>query len=142
MNFHLLKTKHLEARFLFLGDFNCYTPDNILLLSPQLRQLVHYVTHGERVLDLIITDMHVMYHSPVSSAYLLPNVPLEAAPSDHLGNLLVPRSVPGVRSSRVCRVITVRPMTESQLFAMGCWISSYPWNGLQSISDVDLESFT
>ena len=58
MNYHLLKTKHPEARFIFLGDFNCFKPDNIPLLSPQLRQLVHYPTYHDKVLDLIVTDMH------------------------------------------------------------------------------------
>ena len=46
MNYYLLKMKHPTAKFLFLGDFNCYKPDHILLLSPQLRQLVHYKTCG------------------------------------------------------------------------------------------------
>ena len=95
-NFHLLKMKHPEARFLFMGDFNCYKPDNILLLSPQLRQLVHYPTLGGKVLDLIITDLHTLYHPPVSVPPLLPDQPADAAPSDHLGNLLIPRYVPGV----------------------------------------------
>ena len=44
MNYYLLKMKYPDAKFAFLGDFNCYKPDQILLLSPQLRQLVHYKT--------------------------------------------------------------------------------------------------
>ena len=144
MNYYLLKMKYPDAKFVFLGDFNCYKPDHILLLSPQLRQLVHYCTHGDKVLDLLITDMHTLYHPPVSSQYLLPDNPAQAAASDHLGNLLIPRSVPGVNSSRVYRTILVRPLTESQIAAIGRWIATEPWDHLHSFSDVDvqLESFT
>ena len=144
MNFHLLKMKHPEAKFLFLGDFNCYKPDHILLLSPQLRQLVHYNTHGDKVLDLLITDMHTLYHPPVPCDYLLPDHPADASPSDHLGNLLTPRSVPGVTSSRVYRTIRVRPLTESQISAIGRWFAAETWDQLLSLSDVDskLDFFT
>jgi hypothetical protein len=144
MNYYLLKMKYPDAKFAFLGDFNCYKPDHILHLSPQLRQLVHYVTHGEKTLDLIITDMHKQYHPPVSCDPLLPDHPTEAAPSDHLGNLLIPRSVPGISSSRAFRKITIRPLSDSQISALGRWIAQEPWNHLQTVSDVDhqLEMFT
>ena len=117
--YHLLKMKHKEARFVFMGDFNCYKPDDILLLSPRLRQLVHYPTHKDKTLDLIITDLHTLYHPPVSVPPLLPDHPAVAAPSDHLGNLLIPQNVPGVKTARLCRTITVRPISESQMSAIG-----------------------
>ena len=144
MNYHLLKMKHPDAKFLFLGDFNCYKPDDILLLSPQLRQLVHYGTHGDKSLDLIVTDMHNLYHPPLASHYLQPDQPAEAAPSDHLGNLLIPRSIPGVPSSRVYRTLLIRPLTESQISAIGRWISTESWSHLQTGLDVDsqLDCFT
>ena len=144
MNYFLLKMKHPDARFIFLGDFNCYKPDNILLLSPQLRQLVHYPTYGDKALDLIITDIHTLYHPPIATPALLPDNPATAAPSDHLGNLFIPRSVPGVSSTRVCKTITVRPLTDSQLAAIGRWIATHSWDVLHSFPSVDeqLESFT
>ena len=144
MNYHLLKMKFPEAKFLFLGDFNCYKPDHILLLSPQLRQLVHYGTHGDKSLDLIITDMHTLYHPPLPNHYLLPDQPAEAAPSDHLGNLMIPRSIPGVVSSRVYRTLLVRPITESQIATLGRWIATESWSHLQAVPDVDsqLDHFT
>ena len=103
-----MKMQFPEAWFLFLGDFNCYKPDQLFSLSPQLRQLVHYNTYGDKVLDLIVTDMHTWYHPPVPSDHLLPNLPDEASPSDHLGNLLIPRAVTGIVASRVYRKIPVR----------------------------------
>ena len=144
MNYYLLKMRFPEAKFLFLGDFNCYRPDVILHLSPQLRQLVHYNTHGEKPIDLVITDMHTWYHPPQPCDPLLPDQPASAAPSDHLGNLLLPRSVPGVSNNRVFRKIKVRPLSSSQIQALGRWISQESWDQLQAASDVDqkLEVFT
>ena len=95
MNYYQLKTKLPEVKFIFLGYFNCYKPDDMLILSPQLRQLVHYPTYGDKTLDLVITDMHTLYHPPQVIQPLLPDNPDAASPSDHLGSLLIPRSVPG-----------------------------------------------
>ena len=144
MTYYLLKTKYNDAKFLFLGDFNCYKPDNILLLSPQLRQIVHYNTYADKTIDLIITDMHTLYHPPVPCHQLLPDDPVAAAPSDHLGNLLLPRTFSGVTSSRKYKTITVRPLTDSQIAAIGRWIAVEKWDFIDAIADVDeqLETFT
>ena len=139
MNYYHLRAKYPEARFLFLGDFNCYKPDVILHLSPQFRQLVHHHTHNDKILDLIITDLHSLYHPPLPNNPLLPDDPAVAAPSDHVGNLLLPRTVPGVFSPRISRMITVRPITDSQLSALGRWISGHSWNNLDVLTDVDLQ---
>ena len=128
MNFHLLKMKFPLAKFLFLGDFNCYKPDLLLKLSPQLRQLVHYKTYGDKTLDLIVTDIHQWYHPPLPSSPLEPDYPNSAAPSDHIGSLLIPRTVPGVNASRVYRKIVIRPLSSSQINALGKWISTEKWD--------------
>ena len=122
-----------EVKFIFLGDFNCYKPDDILILSPQLRQLVHYPTHGDKTLDLVITDMHTSYHPPQVIQPLLPDDPGAASPSDHLGNLLIPRTVPGVPTSRICKHITVRPLTDSHIAAIGSWIGNFSWDNLSTV---------
>ena len=52
-------------------------------------------------MDQVITDMHTLYHPPQVIQPLLPDNPDAASPSDHLGNLLIPRNVPGSHSSRI-----------------------------------------
>ena len=142
-NYHLLKAKYENVKFFFLGDFNDHKPDIILQLSPQLRQLVHYPTCGRNVLDLIITDAHVLYHPPLPEAALLPDDPEDGAPSDHLGNLLVPRNIP-MKNNRQFRNITIRPITQSQMNAMGNIIVNEKWEHIHSEDNVDekLELFT
>ena len=143
-NYHLLKMKYKDVRFIFLGDFNDHKPDLILQLSPQLRQLVHYPTHSTQVLDLLITDMHVLYHPPFPESALLPDDPVNAAPSDHVGNILVPRSVPGINSRKMYSTISVRPMKQAQIEAIGRILVSEPWDILAPFHSPDdkLDTFT
>ena len=136
LNYHLLKAKYESIKFFFLGDFNDHKPDIILQLSPQLRQLVHYPTCGRNILDLIITDAHVLYHPPLPEAALLPDDPDIGAPSDHLGNLLVPRTIP-MKNNRLYKNITVRPITQSQMKAMGNIIVNEKWEHIRSEDDIN-----
>ena len=142
--YHLLKAKYDNLRFFFLGDFNDHKPDIILQLSPQLRQLVHYPTCGLNTLDLVITDAHVLYHPPLPEDPLLPDDPADAAPSDHQGNLLIPRNVSGIKNNRQYKMITVRPITASQMNALGNWIVKENWEFMRCEDDIDgkLQLFT
>ena len=116
----------------------------ILQLSPQLRQTVHHFTYGQKTLDLCITDAHLLYHPPASEPPLLPDDPSSASPSDHSGNLLIPRSQPANKTPRVHKLVTVRPITQSQLNALGNWIVDEEWESVINEEDTDasLEHFT
>ena len=144
INFHLLKMKHEAVKFFFLGDFNDHKPDNILQLSPQLRQVVHHPTCGKNILDLVVTDAHTLYDPPYLEPPLQPNDPSSASPSDHYGNVLVPRSHLGPVSSRIYKVIKVRPITQSQLNILGSAIVMEDWSAVISENNTNdkLEVFT
>ena len=143
-NFHLFKMKHEMAKFFFLGDFNDHKPDLILQLSPQLRQTIHHPTYGLKTLDLCITDAHILYHPPISESPLLPDDPSSASPSEHSGNLLVPRSDQGVKSARHYKKISVRPITQSQMDTLGEWIVHEEWMAVTNETNTDskLDVFT
>ena len=55
--------------------------------------------------------MHTWYHPPLAVDALLPDQPADAAASDHLGNILIPRSVPeatlGVRGAKIFNLLPV-----------------------------------
>ena len=88
--------------------------------------------------------MHTWYHPPLAVDALLPDQPADAAASDHLGNILIPRSVPGISSSSLFRKMNVRPLSSSQIEALGRWIGEEKCDALRNTSDVDsqLELFT
>ena len=68
MNYHYLKSKYKSVNFLFLGDFNDFSPNLLLLQATSLRQLVHYPTcfPGGSCIDLIITDIGGHYQPPAA----------------------------------------------------------------------------
>ena len=136
-SFHYLKTKYSNIKFYFLGDFNDFKPDVILQQSPQLRQLVHYNTCGDSSLDLIITDCHALYHPPFSSHPLQPDDPTRAKDSDHLINIFLPKSDPNVASRRTYKTITIRPITESQLSAIGNTLSGLDWSHVENATNTE-----
>ena len=142
--YHILKMKHDSVKFFFLGDFNDHKPDTILKLSSQLRQIVHYPTCGSSILDLIITDAHTLYHPPIPEPPLVPDDPSAAAPSDHSGNLLFPKSIQGIRNNRQYKSVNIRPITQSKLSALGKWIVQEDWHSLDSENDTNkkLDLFT
>ena len=143
-NYHALKTKNQGAKFFILGDFNDHKPDTILALSPQLRQTIHYPTCGQHTLNFCITDAHVLYHPPLPDPPLLPDDPQTACPSDHSGSIFIPRFHQGIKSSRVHKEITVRPITKSQINTFGNWLVNEGWEAVLADNDVDskLDVFT
>ena len=135
--FHFLKSKYNSVKFFILGDFNDFKPDTILKQSPQLRQLVHYNTCGNNILDLIITDCHTHYHPPFNIPPLKPYNPQQAKESDHNINILLPKSDTNVSSRRMYKIITVRPMTDSQLNAIGKLLTSQDWSHVKNVIKAD-----
>ena len=86
-----------------------------------------------------------VFSSPVSEPPLLPDDSFSASLSDHSGNLLTPRSSQTTnKSSRVHKLVTVRPITQSQLNALGNWIVDEDWEGVINNNDTDdsLENLT
>ena len=143
-NFHLQKMKNEGVKFFFLGDFNDHKPHVILQLSPQLRQVVHHQTYRQNTLDLVITDAHAVYHPPIQEPPLLPDDPDSAAPSDHYGNILIPRSDISTIIPRPYKLVSVRPITQSQMNALGKWIVQEQWENVLNEKDTDtaLDIFT
>ena len=76
-------------------------------------------TRQDKILTIIITDLHPFYHNPV----IVPPVPVDVqgqgVPSDHHGVLAVPVTSSNTQRKSETRSITVRPMPESQICKFG-----------------------
>ena len=86
----------------------------------------------------------MLYRPPVPEPKLLPDDPSLASPSDHLGNLFLPRRVKGISNNRQYKNVTVRPITNSQLAALGKWISNEKWDNVisENATNMKLDVFT
>ena len=62
--YQLLSAKDQNTHWIMAEDFNNLKPENILSLSPQLKQLVKGKTRENpaAIFDLVITDIHPFYH--------------------------------------------------------------------------------
>ena len=81
--------------------------------------------------------MHLYYHSPLQDTPLVPDDPDNASPSDHIGNLIIPASVHGVKNNRQYKTISVRPMKRSQIDTLGQILVKEGWNQVLTRSHVD-----
>ena len=68
--------------FIFGADCNELKLDDILNLSPHLKQVVDKPTHNDKILDPIITDLHTYYQSPIIEKPLEADSDSDSA-SDH-----------------------------------------------------------
>ncbi len=109
---------------MILGDFN-RTDIKPLCLGNCLTQVVNKPTRGDAILDLIITDMSNLYHTP--------NVTSPIGRSDHSCVSWFPKSS---RPINVKVKHKIQTFSDSQICMFGRWIQSQTWNEISSVSDV------
>jgi hypothetical protein len=81
--YNKLKTKYPSAYFVLGGDINCLKTDLLLSISPAFRQIVLKPTRKDKVLSVIITDLHRYYQEPIILPPLKPDKLGIGKPSDH-----------------------------------------------------------
>ena len=141
MNFHYLKSKYNSVNFLFLGDFNEFSPNLLLLQASSLRQLVHYPTcfPGGSCIDLIVTDIGGQYQPPAALPGLLPDPGTGGAQSDHVINILLPKKADNLKSSRTSKIIKIRKITGSAMEAMGNFFYNHDWKEVLDEQNTDMK---
>ena len=130
---HLVSTTHaLMARFpqaaIYLcGDKNQLSLATLLLALPRFAQIVAHKTHGEKVLDVIITNCPEIYAVPVVTPPVLPDDPWHAAPSDHCVPVARPLAFAPQACTNVYTEKVYRPLPESKVRVFMQWILSEAW---------------
>ena len=95
--------------------------------------------HGEKVLDICVTDLGTYYAEPEIRQPVEPNVK-DRVPSDHLPWFAQPHtdSTRGVNRESIIK--TVRPLTQENKQKLGTWLLSESWehiyNGTTSSDQV------
>ena len=105
---------HPSAGVIISGDRNNIDISTLLSIDPSLRQTVRHGTRGEKILDVIITNLARYYTEPVIVPPLHPDHPSRGAPSDHMGVVSTPhKSTNTAFKSRF--TMKIRPLPESLL---------------------------
>ena len=89
---------------------------------PRLRQIVTQPTHQQKILDVILTNMHQFYGTPVILPAVELDNPLDGVLSDHKVPLALPIKFAGENKSRDYVTRTFRPLPDSGIRLFGQWI--------------------
>ena len=65
------------------GDINNLPVEKIRCCYPDLKNLVADPTHGSRVLDVVISNLHISYDKAAILPPIQPDDPRHGKPSDH-----------------------------------------------------------
>ena len=121
VNTHKLLTKFPNCGFFIGGDKNCLNLAPILRGLPKFRQVVVGNTHGEKCLDVLITNIASLYHPPEIVPALPAHDPTRAKPSDHLIAVMYPISGATGTVSRTYTTKLRQPLPDSAVRNFGQW---------------------
>ena len=133
MTTNLLMTKYENCGVIICGDKNKTNINPILAISHNFRQTVTRNTHGDKILDVIITNLHMFYHTPVIIPPVPADNPLKGSPSDHQVPLAVPIKSADEQIKRDYKIKHFRPLPESGLLEFGQWIIQENWSSVSSV---------
>ncbi|MPC49149.1 hypothetical protein E2C01_042944 [Portunus trituberculatus] len=120
--------KYPAAKLVICGDLNRLDMSEILH-QLHLTQVVDFPTLQQAKLDLIMTDLHHLYSSP------LPLPPMGR--TNHRSILWLPAPTTSLSHSRVIK--TYQPMPDSALKLFGQWVTQHPWNEVLQVEDVHMK---
>ena len=110
-----LKVDHPDAATIIAGDKNDLDEERILAIDPSLIQTVRRATRKDKILSVIITDLHRFYIEPKIVDPIPVDNPGKGVPSDHNGVLAIPVNNEDDSRRTTKEIKFVRPMPVSSL---------------------------
>ena len=101
------------------GDKNNLDEKKILALNPNFRQMVRQNTRQNKILTIVISDLHMYYHNPTIIPPVPVDVPGQGVPSDHSGVQALPITSANSQRTAEIRKVKVRPLPESLITKFG-----------------------
>ena len=130
VTYNALKIQYPNAGILISGDKNNLDEKNILALNPDFRQMVSQNTRKNKILTILITDIHSYYHVPQIVPPVPVDVPGQGVPSDHNGVLAVPITTKDSLRTTESRKVKVRPLPDSLIREFGSILVHEDWSFL------------
>ena len=132
---HIIETIHLmrakydnDINFIIGGDFNRLDINDILESYGGLKQIVSVPNRKSATLQLILTDLHTMYHPPTTLPPLQVDEDKNGKDGDHDIMLFATKNNTQYRTDRVRKTVTTRPIPESQISRFENELARYPWD--------------
>ena len=125
---HQLRAKYdNEINFLIGGDFNRLDVSEILDCYGGLQQIISVPTRKSATLEILLTDLHTLYHPPTTLPPLQVDSNKKGKDSDHDVVLFAPVQNLNYRQERIKKTIRIRPVLESQVLKFEKDLANHPW---------------
>ena len=141
---HIIDTIHTlranysnEVHFLISGDFNRLNINDILDCYGALKQVCSVPTRNAATLEIVLTDLHTLYHPPTTLPPLQVDPDKLGKDSDHNVVLFAPKSDPKYKVERKKKVIRTRPLPDQQISKFEQELAMYPWDEVFLDKSVD-----
>ena len=89
---HIFLTKYPNAGVVNGADKNDLNISSLMDGLPRIRQIVTQNTYQDKILDIILTNLHQLYKVPIIAPPVPPDDPRTAKPSDHSIPIAIPLS--------------------------------------------------
>ena len=123
---HIIETLHYarslynnDIHFLFGGDFNRLDISEILNSYGALKQFVSTPTRKNALLEILLTDLHPVFHPPTTIAPLQVDADKVGSDSDHNVVVMAPRTNSQYKAERVRKTKVIRPTPQSKIDDFG-----------------------
>ena len=135
---HTLRAKYNnEVNFLISGDFNRLDISDILDCYGAIKQICSVPTRNSATLEIVLTDLHTLYHPPTTLPPLQVDSDKLGKDSDHDVVLFAPKSDNNYKCERKKKIIRTRPLPESQIVKFEQELAKYPWDQVFSNKSVN-----
>ena len=131
---HIIETIHLlrarydnDINFLIGGDFNRMPVTDILECYGALKQVVSVPTRKSATLEILLSDLASMYHPVTTLPPLQVDTGKDGKDSDHNVVVFAPRSNVEYRVSRKKKIVTTRPVPQSQILKFESELAKVAW---------------
>ena len=135
---HLLRARYNnEVNFLIGGDFNRVDTSDILDSYGAMKSIISVPTRNTATLEVILTDLHTLFHPPTTLPPLELDTDKKGADGDHNIVVLAPVNNAQYKLERKKRTVLTRPLPDSKISQFEHSVMTFPWEEAFENKNVD-----
>ena len=105
------------------GDINELNVQQLVNISPKFQQIVRKPTRGNKILSVIVTDLHQFYKEPEILPPINPDIIGKGKPSDHSTPFAEPITDWSGPRPKKYKTVKIRRIPQSGIEIFGQWIT-------------------